>query len=69
MEDVKVSVELPKDAGNQFQNKTANILVTVEAIQGNAEVEGSEEVHYFVSNAEDLKQVLKKEQFHQTINQ
>ena len=59
MEEVEISVELPQNAGNKYQNKSANILVTVEAVQGNAEVEGSEEIHYFVSNADDLKQVLK----------
>ena len=59
MKEVSVSVELPELCGDEYQNKTANILVTVEAIQGNAEVEGSEEIHYFVSNPEDLIQILK----------
>ena len=37
--DIEVSVELPYTAGNDYQNKTANIYFTVEAVQGNAIVE------------------------------
>ena len=35
--DVTVDIELPVEAGNEYQDKKANISVRVEAIQGNAE--------------------------------
>lgn len=34
-----VSIELPEDAGNQYQGKTCSIVYRVNAVQGNAEVE------------------------------
>ena len=33
-----VSVELPEDAGNEYQNKTASVSFLLEAVQGNAEI-------------------------------
>lgn len=33
-----ITIELPVDAGNVYQNKTAKIKVTVEAVQGNASI-------------------------------
>ena len=33
---VKVSIELPEEAGNEFQKQTAKLSVLVEAVQGNA---------------------------------
>lgn len=33
--DLAVSVELPKEAGNEYQNKTAKLLFVVEAVQAN----------------------------------
>ena len=38
MEAYAISVELPIDAGNYYQDLSSELLVTVEAIQGNAEV-------------------------------
>lgn len=56
-EDVEISMELPEEAGNEYQDLTANLVVLVEAIQGNAEVEGEAEVVSFalVDSAEELK--------------
>lgn len=48
IEDVKVSIELPKEAGNEYQDLTAALSITVEAIQGNGEVQGEAEVVNFV---------------------
>jgi hypothetical protein len=36
--DVEVEVELPLEAGNEYQEKSANITVNVEALQGNAQI-------------------------------
>ena len=47
-EDVEISMELPQEAGNEYQDLTANLVVLVEAIQGNAEVTGEAEVVSFV---------------------
>ena len=33
---IAISIELPKTAGNEYQNKTASITLVVEAIQANA---------------------------------
>ncbi|MBO5481089.1 MAG: hypothetical protein J6A63_07875 [Clostridia bacterium] len=35
---ILVTITLPKDAGNEYQNKTAKLVYYVEAIQGNADV-------------------------------
>ncbi len=37
--EIKVSIELPADAGNEYQNLGAEITYTVNAVQGNATVE------------------------------
>lgn len=34
--EIPVSIELPKDAGNEYQGKNAKVLITVEAVQRNA---------------------------------
>lgn len=47
-EDIEISMELPKEAGNEYQGLTANLVVLVEAIQSNAEVTGVAEVVSFV---------------------
>ena len=44
MPPLAVSIELPKDAGNAYQGLNAAISITVEAVQGNAEVSGGEEI-------------------------
>lgn len=42
LDPVHVVIELPVTAGNDYQNKKTAIKVTVEAVQGNADVYGSE---------------------------
>ena len=44
---VAVSIELPAEAGNEFQELVTKITVTVEAVQGNASVTGEKEVVFF----------------------
>lgn len=42
-----VSIELPKEAGNEYQDKSATVVITVEAVQGNAEgVAWIDDVYY-----------------------
>lgn len=41
LETVSISIELPVDAGNEFQGKSTEIRVAVEAVQGNAVVDTS----------------------------
>ena len=47
MDEVEVSVTLPATAGNEFQDLTAGLVVTVEAVQGNAEMTDKAEVITF----------------------
>ena len=50
IEDLVISVELPLTASNEYQNKSANILVLIKAIQGNADPQ--------ISTAEELQNEL-----------
>lgn len=59
MDELVVSIELPEEAGNEYQNLNTKVSVTVEAIQGNATVTGKEEVYLFVKNIDEIKQLLK----------
>lgn len=59
MDEVKVSVELPEFISDDYQDKSATILVTIEAVQGNADVNDESEVHYFANNVQELKEILK----------
>ena len=43
MADVAISIELPVKAGNEYQEQTAQIKITVEAVQGNAAVDTATE--------------------------
>lgn len=45
-EEIKISIELPKEAGNEYQGLTANTLLKVEAVQGNAGYTDAESVSY-----------------------
>ena len=45
---VPVVIEFPVTAGNEFQELSTSIKVTVEAVQGNADVEGSKPVIEFL---------------------
>ena len=58
MDEVEVSIELPESTGNYLQDENTKILVTVEAVQGNANVSGTEEVSYFATNVNELKELL-----------
>lgn len=51
IETVSIVVELPVDAGNEYKKQTTEIKVTVEAVQGNADVEGSEPVVKFLDGS------------------
>ncbi len=44
MKTVNVSVELPTSCGNIYQDKTSELLVTVEAVQGNADMKDEKEL-------------------------
>lgn len=53
--EITVSITLPKDAGDEYQSKFCKLAYTVEAVQGNAEVENpidynAEENVYYVNN-------------------
>ena len=52
MEAVNVSIELPEDAGNEYQGLTAKIAMTVEAIQGNADGSLGEEIIFWDGTAD-----------------
>lgn len=60
--DVYVSIELPVEAGNDFQNKAASIVVKVEAVQGNAETvdewNGTVDTAWFAEDAGATEYVL-----------
>jgi hypothetical protein len=58
IDEVEVSIELPESTGNYLQDENTKILVTVEAVQGNASVSGTEEVSYFATNVNELKELL-----------
>ncbi|MGN1052032.1 MAG: hypothetical protein ACI4SH_01420, partial [Candidatus Scatosoma sp.] len=51
IEDVYVSLELPVEAGNEYQNLTTSIRYTVEAVQGNASVQGGEQIEYILTQS------------------
>ena len=51
---VPVVVELPEDAGNEYQDKTCTISYKVEAVQGNARVENPEDGVIYIYSANDL---------------
>ena len=44
---IPVAITLPKNAGNEYQGLAADLVVTLEAIQGNATVTGEEEIICF----------------------
>lgn len=53
LNDIEMSIELPEDAGNEYQEKTANITVKLDAIQGNGKW-----IDHYVETKEDLKEAL-----------
>ena len=50
--DVEIAVELPVKAGNEYQEKTTSINVSIEAVQGNAIAEDAPTVIYYDENGE-----------------
>lgn len=60
MDDVEIAVELPMEAGNEFQDLTAKINLKVEAVQGNAGKNDPAEVVLFdfVSSEQELRAAL-----------
>lgn len=55
VETTKVTIELPADAGNQYQNLTCKLAFTVTAVQGNTKVTQPEENVTYLYNANDLR--------------
>lgn len=53
---IQVVVELPKEAGNEYQEKTCKIVYKVEAIQGNANIESPELTTVSVKKMHYLKE-------------
>ncbi len=52
---IEISVKLPEEAGNEFQNTHAAMVVTLEAVQGNAELwDGSSSTAWY-DNAPDAE--------------
>ncbi len=51
---VPVVIELPADAGNEYQDKTCTVSYKVEAIQGNAQVKNPEDGVIYIYSANDL---------------
>lgn len=55
VETTKVTIELPADAGNQYQGLTCKLAFTVNAVQGNTEVMQPEANVTYLYNASDLR--------------
>ncbi len=53
-ETIHVVIELPSDAGNEYQGKSTKISYAVEAYQGNASIEEAEDNELCLYNAFDL---------------
>ena len=51
---IKLSIELPADAGNDYQTKSCSISCNVEAVQGNANVSDADEHTLQLFSATDL---------------
>ncbi len=56
---VPVAIELPIDAGNEYQEESCKIAVTLEAVQGNAVVAGEETVEQYLHTEEELITAIK----------
>jgi len=54
VETLTVSLELPADAGNEYQSLSSNIAVNITAVQANAEVEDPAEDAIMIFTADDL---------------
>jgi predicted ribosomally synthesized peptide with SipW-like signal peptide len=59
MTNVPITIELPVSAGNEFQNKSTEIRVLVEAVQGNAVVDtNTDPVITYYNNAATAEEAL-----------
>ncbi len=56
----KFSIELPKEAGNEYQEKSCKITFNIEAIQGNAAVKDPDQTVYQIYTPLDLAAFAKK---------
>ncbi len=54
MDDLAVTVELPANVGDEYQNLTTSLIVIIEAVQGNAGYTDAEEVVRIVKNEDAL---------------
>lgn len=52
---VPVSIELPEEAGNEYQGLTTKLSYSVKAVQGNGTVEEIDENTTYIHNATDLR--------------
>ncbi|MCQ2399022.1 MAG: hypothetical protein MJ072_00775, partial [Clostridia bacterium] len=58
--DVEVSIELPENAGNEYQGKTCTLAYNVEAVQGNGNTVDLPADFIGIYNASDLRSFAKK---------
>ncbi len=56
----KFSIELPKDAGDEYQEKSCELNFNVEAVQGNAAVKDTDQTLYEIYTSSDLAAFAKK---------
>jgi len=54
LDTIPVTVELPVNAGNEYQEKSVEIRMVVEAVQGNADVDGDTAVVTFLDGSNKL---------------
>ncbi len=60
-EGVALALELPVSAGDEFQNKTAKIKITVEAVQSNADVSDTDKVEVkYITAVKDGAELVQK---------
>ena len=52
--DVEIAVELPVKAGNEYQEKTTSINLSIEAVQGNADVNGAQPIYQLLDGKTEL---------------
>ncbi len=56
-QEIIVEIELPAEAGNDYQDKEVTLTYTVEAVQGNADIDVDNDTIY-INNAKDLAAAL-----------
>ncbi len=58
-EKISVMIELPSDAGNEYQGKSCSISISVEAVQGNAATTDPEDGVFEIYTVSDLRYLQK----------